>query len=117
MALVGPNVPPVELSALLYTLRHEFNVSGLGGGVLAVSCALGDCTAILPVPNGLGTRRFISVASLVDADSPKGHSLPCAASARFPRLLTIPDVQRLLWEEFSSTISIALLLLALYWSA
>ena len=76
MALVGPNVPPAKLSVLLYTLRHFCNVTGLGDEVLAVSCALGDLTAILPVPNGLCVRLFISVASLVDADSPNGRLLP-----------------------------------------
>ena len=100
MALVGPNVPPAQFSGLLYTLRQLFNVTGLGGGVLAVLLQLGEHAAILPVPNGLGTRRFISLASLVDADSPNGHSLPCAASSLPPRLLAILYAQRLFSLDF-----------------
>ena len=110
MALVGPNVPLDTFSALLYTLRLVFHVSGYGGGVLAISCALGDCTAILPVPNGDGTRLFISVASLVDVDSPKGRSLPCAASSLPPRPLAILYAQRLLPKDVSAIVFIAPLL-------
>ena len=76
MALVGPNVPPVKFSAPLYTLRLVSIIAGLGGGVLVTSLALGEHTVPLPVPNGHGTRRFISATSLVYVDSPKGRSLP-----------------------------------------
>ena len=94
MALVGPNVPPADFLQLLYTLRHFCDVSGPGGGVLAISCALGDLTAIVPVPNGLCVRLFISAASLVDADSPKGRLLPCATSLLSPLPSAILNVHR-----------------------
>ena len=107
MALVGPNVPPANFSALLYTLRHSLDVTGPGGGVLATPLALGAFTVNLPVPNGDCVRLFISVASLVDADSPKGRSLPCAASALSSRPLNILNVQRLLPADVCSFVFIA----------
>ena len=110
MALVGPKVPPAKLSTLLYTLRLFCDVSGLDGGVLAVSCLLGDVTAILPVPNGHCVRLFISAASLVDADSPQGRSLPCAASSLSSLPLNILNVQRLLTADVFSSVFIAPLL-------
>ena len=110
MALVGPNVPPVDLSTLLYTLRLDSNVTGCGGGVLVLKPALGELTVNLPVPNGYCVRLFISVTSLVDVDSPKGRSLPCAASSLSSRPLAILHVQRLLLLDFSLLIVIALLL-------
>ena len=112
MALVGPNVPPVKFSFLLYTLRHVFDVTGRADGVLATSLALDENIATLPVPNGLGTRRFISATSLMDVDSPKGRSLPCTASALSPLLLAILNCQRLLPADFFLSFSIAPLLLA-----
>ena len=116
MALVGPNVSPVKFTALLYTLRLVFNVTGLNGGVLVTPLPLGECTVILPVPNGLGIRHFISVSSLLDVDSPKGRSLPLAASALLPRPLAIIKAQRLLPKDLLLKIFIARLLTALSWS-
>ena len=100
MALVGPNVPPANFSTSLYTLRQVFDVPRLGDGVLATSLTLGENIVILPVPNGHGTRRFISATSLVDVDSPKGRSLPYAASALSPLPLAILNAQRLLPVDF-----------------
>ena len=113
MALVGPNVPPVDFSTLLYTLRQVCIVSGLRDGVLAISLTLGECIVILPVPNGHCIRLFISVTSLLDVDSPKGRSLPCADSALSPLPLAILNGQRLLPVDFFSPVFMALLLLAL----
>ena len=110
MALVGPNVPLANFSSLLYTLRQSLDVPGRGGGVLVSKLALGDRTAISPVPNGHCVRLFISATSLMDVDSPKGHSLPCAASALSSRPLAILHVQRLLPVDFFLLVSIALLL-------
>ena len=110
MALVGPNVPLVNVSSLLYTLRQFLDVPGRGGCVLASKPALGDRTAISPVPNGHCVRFFISATSLMDVDSPKGRSLPCAASTLSSRPLAILHVQRLLPVDFFLLVSIALLL-------
>ena len=110
MALVGPNVPLVKFSFLLYTLRHVFDVTGRADGVLATSLALDENIVTLPVPNGLGTRRFISATSLLDVDSPKGRSLPCAASSLSPLPLAILNGQRLLPVDFFSPVFMALLL-------
>ena len=116
MALVGPNVPPPDFSTLLYTLRQVCIVSGLGDGVLAISLALDENIVTLQVPNGHGTRRFISATSLVDVDSPKGRSLPCAASSLSPLPLAIPNAQRLLPTDFFCSVFIARLLITLSWS-
>ena len=110
MALVGPHVPPADFSTLLYTLRHDSDVPGLGCGVLVTSLSLGERIVTLPVLNGLVIRHFISVTSLVDVDSPTGRSLPCAASSLSSRPLAILHVQRLLLLDFSLMIVIALLL-------
>ena len=110
MALVGPNVPLANFSSLLYTLRQSLDVPGRGSGVLASKPALGDHTAISPVPNGHCVRLFISATSLMDVDSPKGRSLPCAANSLSSRPLAILHVQRLLLLDFSLLIVIALLL-------
>ena len=116
MALVGPKVPTDSFSALLYTLRLFCNVPGRGGGVLASPLALGERTAISPVSNGHYVRRFISAASLVDADTPKGRSLPCAASSLSSLPLNILNVQRRLPLDFLPPFSIALLFSVLSWS-
>ena len=100
MALVGPNVPLVKFSFLLYTLQQVFDVIGLADGVLAISLTLDDNLVTLPVPNGHCIRLFISVTSLLDVDSPKGRSLPCAASALSPLPLAILNAQRLLPADF-----------------
>ena len=113
IALVGPNVPPIKFSVLLYTLRQSLDVTGLGCGVLVSPLTLGELAVIVPVPNGHCVRLFISVTSLLDVDSPKGRSLPCAASSLSSRPLAILHVQRLLPVDFFLLVSIALLLFVL----
>ena len=109
MALVGPNVPPAYFSVSLHTLQQPWDVPRHGGGVLVTALILGERTAISPVPNGREVRHFISVTSLLDVDSHKGRSLPCAASSLSPPPLIILNAQRLLPLDFLPPISIALL--------
>ena len=107
MALVGPKVPPAKFFLPMFGLRLICNVPRGGGGALASNLVLMNSGVLTPVPNGHVGRSFISLASLVDADSPDLRLLPSAASSLLLPPLAIPKAQWVSLTSFLFVFSIA----------